>query len=55
MASGDNIETIEVVESLGMNSAKSNAVISETSVDDEGKWPRTRIHSIIGFTDIAVK
>lgn len=38
MASGDGIETIEVVEPiLNMNSAKSHSVINESSVDDEGE------------------
>lgn len=38
MASGDSIETIEVVEpTLNMNSAKTHSVINESSTEDEGK------------------
>lgn len=38
MASGDSIETIEVVEpTLNMNSAKIRTVINESSTEDEGK------------------
>lgn len=39
MASGDNIERIEVVQSnLNINSTKDHIEINETSLDNEGKF-----------------
>lgn len=39
MASGDNIERIEVVQSnLNINSTKDHNELNETSLDNEGKY-----------------
>lgn len=39
MASGDSIETIEVVEpTSNINSAKMHSIVNESSTEDDGKW-----------------